>query len=144
MPSSSTHNTEQEQDLFDSFTMALARLHLSDLPDLVRKLIMVYECVLDADWKYLVDSAHYSKVWNAEADAIYKYNRPSRVWGAGNIVRTSAEVLWKRYGREEESVLCFELAAHLQQAAGFFYEQEEQARTKEQAYQDHIWRLEQR
>lgn len=139
MPSSSRRKTEQEADLYNAFVMALARLCYANCEDLVVKLINIYEILLDIDRQQLTFNTQGSRTWVEEMETLHKLNRVERIYGAAKVLHECAQMLWKQYGREEESVLCFEFASHLTGVANYLVQEDERVRLAEQDYQDRVW-----
>lgn len=129
MSSSSRRSTEQESDLHAAYIGASVRVWGAECRDLFNILTRLFARLLDINSQQLFDASFDHRSWRSEATACKDFTRPGAVFSASRIIYETGWLLMKQYGREAESVYCFEFAETLRYEAEVLYEHRE--KTKE-------------
>lgn len=117
MASSSARNSMQELELFDAYTSAFARLYSAGCTGLVRDLTVYFEHILDMTFDQLINISQKSADWNSIVKDCYRLHPSTKVNDASIVIRNMAWGLLRHYGREADSVPCFQFADRLYNVA---------------------------
>lgn len=128
MSSSSRRCTEQESDLHAAYIGAGVRVLGAERRDLFSNLTRLFVSLLDINSQHLIDVSYDRRSWRSEVTACKDFTGPGKVISASRIIYETGWMLMKQYGREAESVYCFEFADTLRFEAEVLYEHMEKAR----------------